>query len=137
MNLYDFPTDVKAIPIGQKRKAGRPKQTLESLDKQPGEQVTDSSDEDTYEDYLDIPINKQNANHVNISSNIIYDNDQHQAVSSQHVVEPQLNSKRSVGRPKKTTNSVVTTKKSTREKRVATSSIETGFEKSLNKRRRV
>ncbi|RMZ98423.1 hypothetical protein BpHYR1_035707, partial [Brachionus plicatilis] len=32
--------------------------TAECLYKQPGEQISDSSDEDTYEDYFDIPVNQ-------------------------------------------------------------------------------
>lgn len=105
LNLYEFPLNVKVIPIGQKRKRGRPKNTLECLELQPDEQVTDSSDEDTYEDYLDIPINNQKNSHVNNSSNIFFENDE--PVPEETQPETVIQSKRGPGRPKK--NSQITT----------------------------
>ncbi|RNA18377.1 hypothetical protein BpHYR1_005356 [Brachionus plicatilis] len=41
LNKYEFPSNVKAITLGQKRKPGRPKTTVECLEFQPGEQVRD------------------------------------------------------------------------------------------------
>ncbi|RNA27928.1 hypothetical protein BpHYR1_028661, partial [Brachionus plicatilis] len=38
LNKYEFPSNVKVIPLGQKRKPGRPKTTVECLEFQPGEQ---------------------------------------------------------------------------------------------------
>ncbi|RNA33011.1 hypothetical protein BpHYR1_049449 [Brachionus plicatilis] len=67
--------------IGQKRRPGRPKLTANGLERQPGEAVSDSSDEDTYEDYLDIPVNQQTNIQINNTTEIIYENEEEEEIN--------------------------------------------------------
>ncbi|RNA39026.1 hypothetical protein BpHYR1_023653 [Brachionus plicatilis] len=79
--LFEFQANVKSIPIGQKRRLGRTKVSANGLERQPSEAVSDSSDEDAYEDYLDIPVNQQTNIQIDNTTEIIYENEEEEKIN--------------------------------------------------------
>ena len=72
MKKHTKSANVKSIPTRQKRRPGRPIVMANGLEKQPGEAV----DEDTHEDYLDIPVNKLSNIQIDNTSEIIYEKEE-------------------------------------------------------------
>ncbi|RNA33349.1 hypothetical protein BpHYR1_046028 [Brachionus plicatilis] len=86
----------------------KPKLTANGLESQPGEAVSDSSDEDTYEDYLDITVNQKTNIQINNTREIIYENEEEEEINHVELRIPAgvdtTQPKRGRGRPKKIVN---------------------------------
>ncbi|RMZ98867.1 hypothetical protein BpHYR1_040072 [Brachionus plicatilis] len=111
------------------------------MERQPGEAVSDSSDEDTYEGYLDIPVNQQTNIQINNTTEIIYENEEEEEINHVELRIPAgvdtTQPKRGRGRPKKIVNDFQATQS---KKRAALNNNQNDADhvhESRNKRRKI
>ncbi|RNA19398.1 hypothetical protein BpHYR1_002157 [Brachionus plicatilis] len=119
----------------------RSKNTAECLDKQPGEQISDSSDEDTYEDYFEIPVNQQVNQRVNRTSEI-FEMEFLESLENINSKSPDIiETKRGRGRPKKcdagSNSNKVASQKSTAKRTSSNKNADENVQVIKSKRRRI